>query len=391
MPFNFDQKTNRYQTNSLKYDFTAERGKPADVIPLWVADMDFQSPPKVLDALHHAVNHGVFGYSEVKDDYTDVLANWFRQEHRFTFEPEWLVKSPGVVTALAIATRAYTKVGDAVLIQTPVYYPFLRVVLDNQRQLIENELIIDQNRYSIDFADFEAKIIKHNIKLFLFCSPHNPIGRVWTQDELKKIVLICKKHQVILISDEIHMDLVFAPHQHLSIGLIDSDFSQWVLCTAASKTFNLPGLQVSNLFIPDTALRNKFKKGLDQFGYSQHNILGLVATKAAYQYGKSWLEELKTYLFNNYQLIKDYLFNHLPNIKLFPLEGTYLGWLDFRALNLKQEELNELIVSQAKLWLVDGTVFGKNGHGFQRINIATQKETLHKALNQLKTACQNIH
>ncbi|MGO4987118.1 MalY/PatB family protein [Gallicola sp. Sow4_E12] len=385
MKYNFDEIIDRKGTNCLKYDFASERGKPEGVLPLWIADMDFKAPDIVLERLSEIVNHGIFGYSDSKEDYFLVLKNWFEKKFGWKVKEEWLVKTPGIVFAIAAAIHAFTKEGDAVLIQQPVYYPFSETILDNKRKLVNSPLIRTGDRYEIDFEDFEEKIIQEQVKLFIFCSPHNPVGRVWEKDELKRIGEICLKHGVIVVSDEIHSDFVYPGHQHTVFASLSKEISDiTITCTAPSKTFNIAGLQISNIFIENPVLREKVKKAIAQTGYSQVNQIGLAACQAAYEGGEEWLEELKEYLAGNIEYTRAFLKEHLPKITLIEPEGTYLLWLDFKAYNLTEEEREELIVNEAGLWLDSGSMFGPDGEGYERINIACPRETLKKALYQLK-------
>lgn len=385
--YDFDELIDRKNTNSLKFDFAVERGRPADVLPLWVADMDFRAPAPVLDALRKAVEHGIFGYSEVKADYYDTLAAWFGAHFGWSTQPEWLVKTPGVVYALAMAVRAFTQPGDAVLIQPPVYYPFYSVVTDNDRRLVENELIYQNERYVIDFADFEDKIVQNRVKLFLLCSPHNPVGRVWTAEELRRLAQICKKHGVFVVSDEIHCDFAFPEHPHTPLLLAAPALAeQAMVCTAPSKTFNLAGLQVSNIWIPGQSARTRFQKEMDRSGYSQLNSLGLVACQAAYAAGDVWLTQCRTYLRENLAFVRGFLREQLPQITLVEPEGTYFVWLDCAGLGLSRRELNDLIVNKAKLWLDAGHIFGGNAAQFQRVVLACPRARLAQAMQQLKQA-----
>ena len=374
-------------TNSLKYDFAVERGKPADVLPLWVADMDFRAPQPVLDALHRAVEHGIFGYSDVKQDYYEAVSNWFSRRFGWQTRPEWLVKTPGVVYALAMAVRALTQPSDAVLIQPPVYYPFFSVIRDNGRTVVENQLVYQDGRYSIDFEDFERKIVERQVKLFILCSPHNPVGRVWTLEELQRIGEICKKHNVCVISDEIHCDFAFEEYPHHVFLAVNPELAeQTVVCTAPSKTFNLAGLQVSNIWIPGNRIRRAFLKEIDRSGYSQLNALGLVACQAAYESGGEWLEQCRAYLRENLDYLRSFLTANIPEIKLVEPDGTYFAWLDCSGLGLSQRQLDDLIVNRAKLWLDAGHIFGGNGSQFQRVVLACPRATLEQALHQLHAA-----
>jgi cystathionine beta-lyase len=387
MYYDFNKQIERKGTNSLKYDFTAEKGKPQDILPLWVADMDFQTPQPVIDALIEASSHGVFGYTEVKSPYFKTVQDWYRTHFNWETKDSWLVKTPGVVFAICTAIRALTEPGDAVLIQRPVYYPFSNSILDNERTLINNSLCISNGRYTADLDDFEAKIKDHQVKLFILCNPHNPVGRVWTQEELTAMGDICMKYNVTVVSDEIHGDFIYPGYKHTVFAGIKPEFADIAItCTAPSKTFNLAGLQVSNVFISNQKLRAAFRRELYRTGYSQLNTLGLVACQTAYEKGNPWLESLRTYLSENLTYIKNYLKEELPQISLIEPEGTYLIWLDFRGLGLTDNQLEDLIVHKAKLWLDRGTMFGPEGEGFQRINIACTRATLERAFSQLKQA-----
>lgn len=386
-PYDFDTVIDRQNTNSLKYDFAVERGRPADVLPLWVADMDFRAPEPVLEALRHSVDHGILGYSDVKADYYDAVSQWFLQRFRWQTQPEWLVKTPGVVFALAMAVRALTQPGDSVLIQPPVYYPFFSVIRDNGRTVIESELVYQHGHYTIDFEDFERKIVEHQVKLFLLCSPHNPVGRVWTLEELQQIGEICLRHDVFVVSDEIHCDFAFEEHPHnIFLSANPRLAEKTIVCTAPSKTFNLAGLQVSNIWIPGKQVRASFLKEIDRSGYSQLNSLGLVACQAAYTSGGEWLEQCRSYLRANLDFLRGFLAEYLPEIQLVEPDGTYFAWLDCSGLGLERRALNDLVINRAKLWLDAGHIFGKNAGQFQRIVLACPKATLEKALLQLKAA-----
>ena len=357
-----------------------------DVLPLWVADMDFKTAPAVTERLQKVVEHGIYGYSDSKEDYFAAVSGWYHDHFDWDVKPEWLVKTPGVVFALAAAVRAYTEKGDTVLIQQPVYYPFRQVIESNDRKLVSSDLVLKDDHYEIDFEDFEAKIKEHQIHLFLLCSPHNPVGRVWKEWELRKIGEICFKYQVTVVSDEIHSDFVYPGHKHHVFASVSPEFEQIsVICTAPSKTFNLAGLQVSNIFIADEKLRQKFVRAVDQAGYSQVNLMGLVGCQAAYEEGEEWLLQLKEYLYQNLSFVREYLRENLPQIKLIEPEGTYLIWLDFGELGLGRKEL-EALIDQAGLWLDAGAIFGKTGIGFERINIACPRKTLEQAFLQLKKA-----
>ena len=385
--FDFDTVIDRRNTDSLKYDFAVERSRPADVLPLWVADMDFRAPQCVLDALQASVSHGIFGYTDTKADYDEAVTGWFGRRFGWKPEAEWLVKTPGVVFALAMAIRALTEPGDGVLVQPPVYYPFYEVVRGNGRRLVENELVYRDGRYSIDFADFEQKIAEQKVKLFLLCSPHNPVGRVWTPEELQRMGDVCEKYGVIVVSDEIHCDFAFPEHPHTPFPAACPTLAErTIVCTAPSKTFNLAGLQASNIFIPGRELRIRFKKEIDRTGSSQLNALGLAACKAAYSGGEAWLDACRAYLRDNLRFLRAYLEESLPQIRLVEPEGTYFAWLDCSGLGLTRQELNNLIVNKAKLWLDAGHIFGESAGQFQRVVLACPRATLEQALEQLRAA-----
>ncbi|MDD3174753.1 MAG: pyridoxal phosphate-dependent aminotransferase [Herbinix sp.] len=391
MSYNFNNLIDRTNTNSLKYDFALERGKPTDILPLWVADMDFQAPTEILDEIHKAVSHGIFGYSDVKQDYFNVVHDWFYRHFNWDTKENWLIKTPGVVYAIAMAVRALTEEGDGVLIQQPVYYPFQETIRLNNRKLVVNSLVYQDGKYSIDFDDFERKIISENVKLFILCNPHNPVGRVWSESELTRLGNICIEHNVIIVSDEIHCDFTYPGFLHTVFAGINDTFAEnTITCTAPSKTFNLAGLQVSNIFIKNEVIRQKIKAEISKSGYCQLNTLGLVASKAAYQYGEPWLNELKAYLYDNLNFVRDFLKERLPMIKLVEPQGTYLIWLDFSQLNYSKKEMEDLIVNKAKLWLDPGHIFGKDGEGFERINIACPREILKKAFEQLENAINEM-
>ena len=387
MPVNFDTVPNRRGTNCFKYDFAREMGMPEDVLPLWVADMDFPTAPAVLERLHALAEHGIFGYTGVKDAYFSAVHNWYAQRFGWETQRSWLVTTPGVVFAIAIAIRAFTQKGDAILIQQPVYYPFANKVTENDRQLVVNPLVLKNGRYEMDFADMERKIADNHVKMLLLCSPHNPVGRVWTKEELLRVGEICQKHGVLVVSDEIHADFTYAGHTHRVFASVKSEFADFTItCTAPSKTFNLAGLQNSNIFIPNRQLRHAYKKELSACGCGGTNCMGMAACQAAYEAGADWLEQLKQYLAGNLAYIRQFLREKLPDIALIEPEGTYLVWLDLRKLGLTEQQQRQLIVQDAKLWLDTGTLFGQGGEGFERINIACPRATIEQAMQRLERA-----
>ena len=389
--YDFDEVIDRRNTDCLKYDFAVQRGRPKDVLPFWVADMDFSIAQEIEDALVKRCQHGIFGYSEATDGYFAALQNWYLKHFNWQVQRPWLIKTPGVVFALAMAVKAFTEPGDGVLVQQPVYYPFTDVIRDNDREVVNAPLALVNGHYEIDFADLEQKLANPKVKLMFLCSPHNPVGRVWTKEELLKVGDLCLKYNVITVSDVIHSDFVWDDNAHAPFATLGEEYQQnCIVCTAPSKTFNLAGLQVSNIFIPNQKLRRAFRKQIDAAGYSQLNTLGLVACQAAYTYGEEWLTQVKAYIRSNITFVDDYLKQNLPQIKMLPIEGTYLVWLDCSALGMTADEREQWLWHEAKLWLDGGGIFGKEGEAFERINVACPRATLLQGLEQLKAAVEGL-
>jgi cysteine-S-conjugate beta-lyase len=385
--YDFDSVINRKNTSSLKYDFGMERKGRDDLLPLWVADMDFKLPPEVLEDMKEAINHGIFGYTDPKEDYFEIVQSWYERQYGWKAEKDWMIVTPGVVFALALAIRAYTKEGESVLIQQPVYYPFSECILDNNRKLINNQLHYEEGKYTIDFEDFEKKIIENDVKLFLLCSPHNPVGRVWTEHELKRIGKICLEHGVIIVSDEIHGDFVYEGSKHHVFANLSEELrDNCIICNSPSKTFNMAGLQISNIIIPNPKLRQLFQSEVYRAGYSQINTIGLFATKSVYTKGYEWHIQMKQYLWENYVFAKQFIEEHIKGIHVIEPDGTYLLWLDCNGLGLTAAELEEIIINKAKLWLDSGVIFGDETALFQRINYACPRSILEQALLQLEKA-----
>lgn len=382
--YNFDREIDRKKTNSLKYDFAVERGRDVDVLPLWVADMDFQAPKPVLDALQNAVSHGIFGYSEVKGEYFDVLYRWF--DSRFDWQPksEWLVKTPGVVFALAMAVRALTKEGDSVLIQPPVYYPFFEVIRDNNRKIVESPLLLTDGHYEIDFDDLEEKIASQNVKLFLLCSPHNPVGRVWTKEELQKLGELCDRYHVFVVADEIHCELVYEGHDYTPFASLSERFRQnSVTCVSPSKAFNLAGLQIANIIAADEGVRRRIDRAININEVCDVNPFGVIATIAAYNEGGAWLDALRKYLWENYEYLYRFFEQRLPQYPVLPLEGTYLVWIDCRASSIGSDATTLRLQEEQKLMVNSGTLYGPGGEGFIRLNIACPRTLLADGLERI--------
>lgn len=385
----FDRVVDRRNTRCLKFDFAVKRGYPEDVLPLWVADMDFRTSSYVEDALAELTRHNIYGYTNTQcgDGFFEAVSGWMKRHHRWNVDPSWHVKTPGVCFAIAAAIRAFTRPDDAVIIQQPVYYPFERLIRLNGRKVITSDLVQEADgRYRMDPDDFEQKIIQNNVKLFILCSPHNPVGRVWTAEELRKIGRICGKHHVTVFSDEIHFDFAWEGEHHV-FQEVEEEFRDYtVTATSPSKTFNLAGLQQSNIFIPNPQLRCLFRREVDRTGYDEPTSFGIAAAQAAYENGDEWYTAMKAYVADNLDFACRFTREHLPGVTLRKPEGTYLAWLDFRSFGLRPAELEEIIVQRAKLWLDSGSIFGKAGEGFQRINAACPRSTLLEALERLEHA-----
>ena len=337
--------------------------------------------------------HGIYGYTESDQEYYDAVSSWMERRHGWKIDKEWITKTPGIVFALAMAVKAYTEPGDYVLIQDPVYYPFREVIESNDRKVAANILIRKEDgSYAIDFEDFERQIVEKGVKLFLFCSPHNPVSRVWTREEVERLGDICLKHQVIIVSDEIHADFVFEGKHQVLVDLKDEYKDITVTCTSPGKTFNLAGLQISNIIIPNASLRKEFQHQVTAAGYSQVGAPGIFALIAAYTQGEEWYQAMKQYVKSNIDFLHTWMAEHLPQIKVTKTEGTYLVWMDFRALGLSDKELKELIEDKAEVWLDGGAIFGEPGSGFERINVACQRATLVEALDRIEKAVkENVH
>lgn len=387
MQYDFDTPIDRTHTWSIKHDFKKENGKADDILPLWVADMDFRSPDSVVEALKKAVDHGIFGYSRADESYFDAVAAWYQKRHHLTLQPEWMTCTPGIVFALSIAVRAFTQEGDAVLIQPPVYHPFSRAILRNNRTLVENPLVLKDGHYEMDLEDLEQKVLDEHVKLMILCNPHNPVGRVWTREELTALADICLRHHVYVISDEIHGDFVWQGHEQTPYASISEEAClHSMMCTAPSKTFNLAGMATSNLFIPDPEMRRKFRSELLDVGQENMNRLGLFACRAAYEGGGEWLDQLIGYLAGNLALVRDFCKNRVPQIQLVEPEGTYLAWLDCRELGMTDDELMAFFSDEAKVWLDPGTHSGEQGSGFMRFNLGSSRSVIAQALDQIEAA-----
>ncbi|RLQ96489.1 MalY/PatB family protein [Falsibacillus albus] len=385
---NFNEQIDRKDTSSVKWDALRNVYGKHDLHPMWVADMDFRPPAAVTEALKERIEHGLFGYTFIPDHAALSIQEWVSKRHKWKIEKEWLLYSPGVVPALGMAISALTNPGDRVLVQSPVYTPFFNLVKENKRELVNCPLVLIDNQYKIDFDKLDSTL-QQDVKLFLLCNPHNPGGRVWTKEELVKIAELCKEHDVILISDEIHSDLIHKPNEHIPVASLSEEYHPFTItCIAPSKTFNLAGLQASSMIIPDPELRKKISQLQKQQGFFTLNIFGIIGMEAAYRHGEEWLEELLIYLKGNIQLVKDYIRESLPKLKVMDPEGGYLVWIDCNETGLSDQEIKERLLNKGKLALEPGTKYGLGGEGFIRMNIACPRSMVKEGLNRLKIALE---
>ena len=383
MKYNFDEIIPRRGTNSYKWDSAGDE----DVLPMWVADMDFRTAPPVVEALRKRVEHGIFGYVRVPDAYYAAVTNWFARRHDWQIEKEWIIYTTGVVPALSAVIKALTAPGDKVMVQTPVYNCFFSSIRNNGCGMIANPLIYRNGTYQIDFADLEQKAADPSVKVLLLCNPHNPAGRVWTKQELTRIGDICIRNNVWVVADEIHCELVFPGHTYIPFASISQEFLMHsVTCTSPSKAFNLAGLQIANIISADTDIRTKIDKAININEVCDVNPFGVEALMAAYNDGEEWLEELKQYLFANYNYLRVYFEEYLPEFPVATLEGTYLVWADCSVLNQSSDETVKTLLEKEKLWVNEGSLYGEAGEGFIRINIACPRQQLIEGLNRLRRA-----
>jgi cystathionine beta-lyase len=384
--FDFDQLVNRDHSNSLKYDGRQAMFGRDDVIPLWVADMDFASPPAVTDALLQRAHHPIYGYSSFPESTYQALIDWLERRHGWRIERDWLVLCPGVVPSLNAAVMAFTMPEDAVIVQPPVYFPFFSAVTDSGRSLIQNPLRLENNQYHIDFEHLEACAAR--AKMLLLCSPHNPVGRVWRKDELERLLAIAEKYQLIVFADEIHADLVYPPARHQVLEPLSHHRKNIITALAPSKTFNVPGLNLSALIIPDATQRQALTKVFERMHVSAANPFSMVAFEAAYQHSDAWLDALLIYLQQTRDYVVSYVSEHLPQVHAIVPEGTYLVWLDCRELGLNDAALKQFFIQQAGVGLSPGRLFGEAGSGFVRMNIAAPRSLITTSLQRMAAALQ---
>lgn len=390
MKYDFTSNIDRTNTGAFKYDYMPEPLRGSGIVPMTVADMEFSAPPEVNEAVARAAYHGCYGYTGPDKAYLDAVKHWQRTRHDWEVKDEWYVVTNGIVQALGIAVRAFTAPEDSVLIMTPVYHPFYGAVLDNGRKLVESALKEKGGRYEIDFEDLEAKAAMPEVKLLILCSPHNPIGRVWSRGELERISAICLKHGVLVVSDEIHNDLILPGNRHTVFASIPGAEDNCIVCTAISKTFNLAGLSCSNIFVPNAGLREKFSKQAHTDGCGCVPYIARFATIAAYNECAQWLDELIETVDGNFRLLYDFIKKRLPEFTVTKAEGTYLAWIDMRSLGMGHEELNDFIINKARIADNDGEMFGPAGEGFRRWNLALPKKALEEALERLEKAVKDF-
>jgi cysteine-S-conjugate beta-lyase len=386
MKYDFDKIIERRGTDSVKYDILKSLYGRDDIIPMWVADMDFEVPDFIREAIIQRAGHAVYGYTVRPKRFYETIAGWLSLRHGWEVDPGHIDFSPGVVPALVLSVLGFTEPGDKVLVQSPVYFPFFSSIENHGRKLVNNQLVDEKGRYSINFEELEQQF-SDGVKMMLFCHPHNPVGRAWTRQELTRLAELAVKYNVLIISDEIHSDLLLFGHRHIPLATISEEVaSKTITCIAPSKTFNLAGLHTSAVVIENPDLRRRYKKTLEELHMGGGNLFGFVALEAAYRHGAEWLEQLIVYLENNVLILKDFLEKELPFIRVSPLEATYLAWLNFESLGLDDKALFKFMTDRAKIGFIDGPRFGAGGKNYMRINIATPQAVLESALQQLSVA-----
>lgn len=390
MKYNFDEIIDRTGTSCVKWDIREMFFKKQDVLPMWVADMDFKTPDFIVDAVKQRAEHPVYGYTIRPESYYTSLINWIDKKHRWKIDKDWVIFSPGIVPAVNMAVMAYTKPGDKIIVQPPVYFPFFGAVKDNGRQLVNNQLKLNNGRYDMDFEDLE-KQIDNRTRMIIISNPHNPGGSAWTKEELTRLGEICIKHNLILISDEIHSDLAIPPNKHTVAANLSKEIAGvTVTMMAPSKTFNLAGMASSSVIISNEKLRNDFQIMLDRVHVGMGNLFGMVASEAAYTHGEEWLNQMLIYVKGNIDFMEEYISKNIPKVKMIRPEATYMVWLDFRELAMDNDTLKQFIIERAGLGLNDGPVFGPGGEGFQRINLACPRAYVEEAMNRLENAIKTF-
>ena len=390
MRYNFDEIIERKNTDCVKYDKLESYFGAKDLLPLWVADMDFKVPPCISEAIIKRANHEIYGYTFRGDSCINSIQNWLKTRHDWAIPKEWISSSPGVVTGLSILLMSLTKEGDKIAIQSPVYHPFSHIIKDTKRSLVINPLRLTEGSYQMDFEQLE-ELAKNGLSALLLSNPHNPVGRVFTKDELQQLGNLAEKYDFLIFSDEIHQDLIFEGHKHIALASLSDELAQrTITCIAPSKTFNVAGLASSVIIIPNEKLRQKYEKLLSSLHLNSGNLFGHVAMQAGYEHGAEWLDQMMVYLQGNVDFLRSYLEENIPSIKLIEPEATYLLWLDCRSLNIETEKLNQLLIKKAGLALNKGTTFGVDGEGFLRINIGCPRSVLEEALERIKLIVEQI-
>jgi len=394
--YDFDKVVERRGSNSMKWD-TDVRTMVSGInypvgglLPLWVADMDFEAAPEIREAMAERLNHGIFGYTFMPDSCYEAIIDWEEKYHGWKMKEEWLMFVPGAVPAAHMAVQAYCQPGDRVILQYPVYYPFFRTILNNGTHIANNPLKIVNGAYEIDFEDFEQQARDPRTSLFILCSPHNPVGRVWKPEELERMGKICADNGVVVLADELHCDITMPGYRHTPFATLnEACLNNSVTIIAPSKTFNLAGLQATIVAIPDKKLRLNFKNILARNSISDLNLFAITAMEAAYRRGRPWLDEALAYIHGNYEFLVNYLKENLPQAKPFALEGTYMAWIDFRALEKDPMALQKKMLTEAKLWLDEGHIFGPEGNGFERIVLACPRSILKECLDRIAAVFKN--
>jgi len=398
--FNFDERINRYGTNSVKWEFHVKKERleyrepdldsPVEnaYLPMWVADMDFKCAPAIVDALAERARQGVYGYSAPTDSYYEAVIGWAQRRHGWKIERDWIVLTPGVVPAIKYAVQAFIKPGEKVLIQPPVYHPFRFSIENNGAVVKTSPLIYENGCYRMDFDDLAKKAADPGVKMAILCSPHNPVGRVWEPDELKKYAEICLENNLLVIADEVHCDLIYKDYTFTAYATKceEPQFQNSIICRAASKSFNLAGLSTSSTIIPNEAIREQYLQVISRSGSINGNTFGLVATEAAFNHGAPWLDAAMDYIEENLKYMENFFSEHLPEIKIVHPEGTYLVWVDFSALGLDRDARKKIFLEEAQLSLDEGELFGEEGQGFERFNIACPRAILVEALERVRNA-----
>jgi cystathionine beta-lyase len=386
MKYDFDRIIDRKGTNSLKWEYRKDLMSKRDIIPLWVADMDFEVPLPVRQAIQKRAAHEIFGYTLLSGSYYQAVRDWMERRFSWKVDKKWIVFTPGVVPAVNFAVQAFSRPGEKIIIQPPVYYPFRLAVENNGRKLVNNPLKIEDGRWVIDYEHLES-VIDRDTRMLILCSPHNPVGRVWKPEELERLAEICLENKVLIISDEIHADLVLPPHVHTPTATLSAEIADITIgCTSPNKTFNTAGLQVANNIIPNKELRTRFQEAANSAGIELANAFGATALEASYTEGEAWLEQLLAYIQGNYSLVVEFMQKRLPGFKVYPLEGTYLAWLDGRAYREDDKRLKDHLLRKARVWLDEGSKFGPGGEGFLRMNIALPRPRLKEALERMALA-----